>query len=419
MPQPPVIVVPGITATTLHDFYPLEPETVWSAIQHQAYTRVALHPDNVRYEALEPARVLPANPFGRVYGDLLEALRHDLTAKADEPTPVFGFGYDWRQDCSFSAQQLAAFVEEALARTALVPHYHEPPTEIDLVGHSMGGLIIARYLADRAAERGPGRKRTARVRRVVTIGTPFRGSMDAVLKVAMGMGLLTGPEPREREREAARTISALYQVMPSYPGAVSFPAGLPPDLFDVRVWQPSIIETLAEFIRLHQARIAAPALLAQYLKTARAFIDGVNALKPADALRNGEDDWLPIAGIGAETHLRADVRLDAQNRPWFFFAAPVNAGADTGDNTVPFPGAVPDFLNPDRFVCVRKDDLSFWELRDRLLVEVGTLHAFLPKINHVHKLVIRFLRDDLRWTLKAWPAPGVSRVRWPAWLQPR
>jgi hypothetical protein len=47
---------------------------------------VALHPDNVRYEALEPARVLPANPFGLVYGDLVEALRTTSPPKGEYDT---------------------------------------------------------------------------------------------------------------------------------------------------------------------------------------------------------------------------------------------------------------------------------------------------------------------------------------------
>src|SRR5712672_2276974 len=90
--QPPVIVVPGITATTLEDFYPVEPETVWSAVLHKEFQRLALHPDDFRYEALEPARVRARNLYNIVYGDLVEALRHELSPVADRPTPVFGFG---------------------------------------------------------------------------------------------------------------------------------------------------------------------------------------------------------------------------------------------------------------------------------------------------------------------------------------
>jgi len=425
--QPPVIIIPGITATTLYDLYPVEPEVVWSAVLQKAHDRIALHPDNqpgqTYYEAVEPARVVPVNPFGMVYGDLVEALRYDLTSRADRPVPVFGFGYDWRQDCAISVRRLAAFIDEVLARTALMPRYRDaPPREVDLVGHSMGGLIIAGYLASTGVDVTKDKKATSKVRRVVTMGAPFRGSIDSVQKVAMGMGLLTGPDPQDREREAARTIPALYQLLPTYKGAFTFAPGLPADLFDPAVWQPSILATLGEFIRLSDARKDPATLLAEYLGAAKAFIAGVNALRPTRVLEEGLAAWLPIVGMDAETHTRGAVTLDAKKKPFFGFAPPVNAypaTTDTGDNTIPLAGAKPDFLSLECLVGVRKEDLTFWEFRDRLLVEVGTFHAVLPKMNHIHKLVIRFLRDDLTWELRAWPVPGVAKPAWPAWLAPR
>jgi hypothetical protein len=286
----------------------------------------------------------------------------------------------------------------------------------------MGGLVIAGYLASAGVDVTKDRKATAKVRRVVTLGTPFRGSIDSVQKVAMGMGLLTGPDPKDREREAARTIPSLYQLLPTYKGAFTFAPGLPADLFDPAVWQPSILATLGQFIRLSGARKDPATLLAEYLAAARTFVASVNALRPERVLEGGVAAWLPIVGMDAATHVRGAVTLDAKKKPYFGFAPPVNdypTSADTGDNTVPLAGAKPDFLPLESLVGVRKEDLSFWEFRDRLLVEVGTFHAFLPRINHVHKLVIRFLRDDLAWQLRAWPVPGVARPAWPAWLGTR
>jgi hypothetical protein len=94
--QNPVIVLPGITATGLEDFYPIPPEEVWSAVLSKSYERISLHPDDLRYEAQQPARVQPRQPFSLLYGDLVDALRHDLSSKHDEPTPVYLFAYDWR-----------------------------------------------------------------------------------------------------------------------------------------------------------------------------------------------------------------------------------------------------------------------------------------------------------------------------------
>ncbi|MDY6837847.1 MAG: hypothetical protein SWH78_07720 [Thermodesulfobacteriota bacterium] len=63
MIQPPVMVVPGITASNLDDFYPIPPEAVWSTVLKKKYDRIALHPDDVPYEAREPVRVRAVSIF--------------------------------------------------------------------------------------------------------------------------------------------------------------------------------------------------------------------------------------------------------------------------------------------------------------------------------------------------------------------
>ncbi len=76
---PPVIVVPGITASVLRDEYDLPPSRVWSTALKRGFDRVALHPQDQRYEAREPARVTPSHPFPVAYEDLIEELRDGLS----------------------------------------------------------------------------------------------------------------------------------------------------------------------------------------------------------------------------------------------------------------------------------------------------------------------------------------------------
>jgi hypothetical protein len=54
----PIAVVPGIIANYLCDECQLPPELVWGMLEKD-YDRVALHPENLRCEAREPARVMP------------------------------------------------------------------------------------------------------------------------------------------------------------------------------------------------------------------------------------------------------------------------------------------------------------------------------------------------------------------------
>ena len=93
---PPVIVLPGITGTNLRDEYQTPPDLVWSLLKND-YARVALHPDNPRYEALEPARIQADSVFDIAYKELIQELRYNLRLKEDKPVPVFPFAYDWRQ----------------------------------------------------------------------------------------------------------------------------------------------------------------------------------------------------------------------------------------------------------------------------------------------------------------------------------
>ena len=163
----PVIVVPGITGTQLRDEYQLPPEVVWSVLQHE-YARIALHPDDPRYEAQEPARVQADNVFDVAYKELIQELRYNLREKEDESVPVFPFGYDWRQPLEIVVEQFSEFVDEVIARTGLIRHYADAgymnDPKVNLVGHSMGGLIITGYLAKK------GKK--ARVAKVATLATP-------------------------------------------------------------------------------------------------------------------------------------------------------------------------------------------------------------------------------------------------------
>jgi len=171
MPNP-VVVVPGIIANYLRDDYPLPPESVWEVLEgSKKYERASLHPDDLRYEAIEPARVAPGQLYEVAYKELIEALRHDLTLRPDQPVPVFPFAYDWRQPITITCTVLSSFIDEVIARTLLMRHYASDTTytanpRVDLVGHSMGGLVIAGHLA----LAGPHH----RVGSVVTLAAPFR-----------------------------------------------------------------------------------------------------------------------------------------------------------------------------------------------------------------------------------------------------
>jgi pimeloyl-ACP methyl ester carboxylesterase len=422
MPIPnPVVFVPGITASELRDEYPVDFERVWGVVSKD-YERVALHPDDPRYEAKQPSRVVGDRVFRLVYGEFVEELRHNLSPKPNVPVPVFPFGYDWRQPIELTAARLAGFIDEVIARTVLLPQYdkagYADAPKVNLVGHSMGGLVIAEYLAQ-----ARGGHRAAKI---ATLGSPFRGSHEAVLKVATGTADLGTNRSSSREREMARVTPALYHLIPAYPGAVAADPGLKSDLFDPEAWQPAVLQSIEYYVRLYgrsdgPPRDRARDLFGKMLAQANAQRQRMENLKLAD-VGLVDDDWLAVVGVGEHTRFRLHIE-DDRGKPWFDLASKdrVNTwkpGAwrdqvNTGDGTVPYLGAQAAFLKTDKLVCVCDDDFGYWELKDRLLEGVAAgLHATLPLMNLVQRLVVSHFLGTKFGEVWGRPAPDIGAASW-------
>ncbi|MCY4399367.1 MAG: alpha/beta hydrolase [Gemmatimonadetes bacterium] len=435
----PTIVIPGITASVLHDEYELPPEAVWTAVRTKRYDRITLHPEDQRYELHEPARVSSGGPFPLIYEDLTEELRDGLAGEEDEPAPVFPFGYDWRLPLDRIEEHLAALVREVIDRTLLLRHYRDDehyrsnPT-VNLVGHSMGGLVIAGYI-----ERHGGRY----VNKVVTLASPFQGSHEAILKLATGTADLGDESGGARERRMARMTPALYHLLPSFDGALVADDGMETDIFHPDAWQPSVVRTIVHQVR--GWRVTGTELFKDMLDTARTHRQRISELRlstggggegeegPGES--NGDfvrdDDWLAIAGADAETRVSLRVGRDDEGRPRFLLRSDErrndwdsedqDARRNTGDGTVPLAGAIPPFMDESRVVCVTPGDMGYWELRDRALSGLGGFHGLVPKVNMLHRLAIRFLlgASDPHGNTWGRRLPGVDEWKPPLDLRER
>lgn len=420
----PVIVVPGITANYLDDIYRLPPETIWSVLTKD-YQRAALHPDDLRFEAVEPALVRGGQLFEISYRELIEELRYNLKDHEDEPVPVFPFSYDWRQPLEAAASALGDFITEVISRTSLMKRYHKQGYgrdrngRVSLIGHSMGGLVIAAHL-QQARDK-------SRVGRVVTLATPYRGSFEAVIKITTGTANLGTEAPSSREREAARMTPALYYLLPDLPDAVEADGNISEDLFDPAAWQPSVIETIEEYIRLRgldpgNRRRIAREIFAGILGSARQRRDSLKEFRPGHAGLT-EDDWLCVVGADADTRVRLEIGGD-RRAPEFRFRSADRRNRwnsdvpeerwETGDGTVPLRGAIPHFLPLEKIVCVRPDDFGYWEFADKAAMKFGGFHGILPNMDMLHRLIVRFLKDgeDRRGNTWGAPLPQVDPDAW-------
>ena len=421
---PPVIVIPGITGTYLRDEYPLPADRVWGLLEHD-YARVALHPDDPRFEALEPARVRPDGVFEVAYKELIQELRYNLCPTEEEPVPVFPFGYDWRLPLEIIERQLADFVDEVIDRTKLIRHYAEKnygdnPT-VNLIGHSMGGLIITGYLDKR--------KTDARVSKVTTLATPYKGSFEAVIKIATGTANLGADSPQSREREAARLTSSLYHLLPDIKDALEVDdPNFPTSLFDPGLWQHNVIKSVLAYVQKRMAALdeeaKAQELFAKFLEAARAYRDRIDNFDLSQTNLHKED-WLCVVGVNSATRVRMrisntngaplfDLSSKYRLNQWRAKGTKQSEWRWTGDGTVPFEAALPNFLDLENIVCVTPDDYGYWEVQDKLAAGVAGFHGIICNMDMLHRMIVRHFtgRPDIGGNTWGYPAPEVSTKNW-------
>ena len=422
---PPVIFVPGITGTYLRDEYQLPPDRVWGLTQHE-FGRVALHPDDPRFEAMEPARVRADSLFEIPYKEIIQELRYNLCPSENQPVPVFPFAYDWRLPLEIIEKQFSNFVDEVVDRTKLIPHYVEAGyvenPRVNLIGHSMGGLIITGYL-DRKGKSAP-------LSKVVTLATPFRGSFEAVIKIATGTANLGSDQPNSREREAARLTSSLYHLLPAIKDALEVDdPKLPANLFDPALWQLSVVASVLAYVQRQMAFVTeqeqkAQELFTKFLKAAQAYRSRIDRFRLAKTNLSPED-WLCVVGVNSETRVR--MRIQSTERgPMFDLSSkyrlnrwrsdPANPAEWrlTGDGTVPFESALPNFLGLENIVCVTPDDYGYWEVQDKVVASVAGFHAIICNMDMLHRLIVRHFtgKPDIAGNTWGYPAPGIAPEQW-------
>jgi pimeloyl-ACP methyl ester carboxylesterase len=248
--QPPVILLHGIMGSRLEDA--ASGEEVWfgslSRLVFSDYREVALEIDPVSLDPM-PSTLAPSGLadqlagkdfYGNITRTLERAGRYEraLPGEAQEPgsRSYYVFLYDWRQDNAKSAQQLYRFIEQ------IRKDYSNPQLEVDLIAHSMGGLI-ARYFL-RYGKTDVLRDNTFevnldgadRVRRVILLGTPNLGSMSSLHAFIKGKKIGFGRLPPE----VLASMPSVYQTFPhALNDWIITTRGKPlnRDLFDVRIWR--------------------------------------------------------------------------------------------------------------------------------------------------------------------------------------
>lgn len=246
----PVILIPGVFGSRLRDR--ASGDEVWPGpwwrILFSSYADLALELDPQSGTPLASkleAHGIADRVFGRdYYRPILETLtRHGGYAPGVLDTPakkgerrVYVFAYDWRQDNVQSARELHAMIE------AVRRDYADPALRVDLVAHSMGGLIARYYLRFGTRDVLDGAPQpvamegSRHVRKLVLLGTPNLGSVKSLHAFLSG-------EPIGLGRIAPATLATMpsaYQLFPHPLASWLVDIDGKPlyeDLFSVETWR--------------------------------------------------------------------------------------------------------------------------------------------------------------------------------------
>jgi len=148
--------------------------------------------------------------FGRLdpYRNIIDELR-DVCAHPDAFTT---YRYDWRQPVAVTALDFATFAHDHL-KNWRQHRDARPEAGLCIVGHSMGGLVACR---------GALELDETDVNLIITLGTPFEGSVRAVKAIAHGdiapLGLHS-----DKIREVVRDMASVYDLLPTYACLTSDP----------------------------------------------------------------------------------------------------------------------------------------------------------------------------------------------------
>ena len=248
----------------------------------------------------------------------------------------FEFAYDWRRDNRVAARSLERQALRWLADWREMSG--NGSARLVLVAHSMGGLVARHFL-----ETAGGWRNTAAL---VTFGTPYRGSPNALKALANGHVLAKVADVSA----LVRSLTSVYQLLPTYEAYVG------EDFSAVRIGDASGI----------------PNLSADRVVAARAFHDAIRSAQATNATEEAYTrDFRIIPFIGTQQPTFTFARSSMDGVELMRQHAGRNYG---GDGTVPrisaLPGEMPTdegaFFIADRHASLQNSNAALAHLCARL-----------------------------------------------------
>lgn len=319
-----VVVLPGIMGSTLAK----NGKLVWSPSAGAVLRAIGTFGRSIKKlqlpegigdehpnDGVEPAglmpdlHVLPGIWSANIgYSALLDWLRstfHLIEAPLDDPNCFGNFlpiSYDWRLSNRYNGRRLKSIVEPALEKWRSQSSEFKD-AKLVFICHSMGGLV-ARWYIDREGGAGITRK-------LITLGTPHRGALNALEQLVNGAHVGLGPMGPELTG-FARSLPSLHQLLPEY----------------------ACVETAKGLMKTTETEI--PELSVEMVADAMRFH------KKLDDSWGGDYDFHPIVGFRQPTKTTASItgsRITSLSS--------IEGNEEGGDGTVPRLSAIPAKFPPD------------------------------------------------------------------------
>jgi hypothetical protein len=273
------------------------------------------------------------------YGKIAKTIRGEFDIQPG--ANFFEFPYDWRRDNRVHAHRLARESWGWLKRWR--EQSGNGNAKLVLIAHSMGGLICRYFL-----EVLDGWENT---RLLVTFGTPYRGSLNALDFIVNGMKKKLGGFTLLNFTDLVRSYTAVYQLLPIYP-CVDPGTGTLARVTEIDSIPELIPERAADALAFHQA-----------------IREAVEEHANLPDYRNRGYGITSIAGMFQPTRQSMVIRDgDVQ------ILRTYEGRDEGGDGTVPSVSATPiELSNQDREIYVRERHASLQNADHSLGQMIGLL----------------------------------------------
>lgn len=385
-----VVILPGITGSVLQK----EGKDVWAVSGQAAWQAFSTLGDSLQWLKLEgddpdaeylddgikatrlanDAHLVPGlvkidgyTTTARLITDYFEVIPGDI--REDKPANFFKFPYDWRRDNRVNAKLLKKYLDLRLKQWRENTGIKD--AKVILMAHSMGGLVSRYYIEVLEGWRD--------CKALITFGTPYRGSLNAVNFLANGY------KKRFLDlTEVMRSFPSVYQLMPIY----------------------KMLQIDKEYHRIAEAPVELPYIIKERaedaLKFHREIEDAVNRHQN-DAAYLKSYKIIPIVGTKQTTFQSANL-ADGKLTISLDLPTGIDLLLGDGDGTVPYLSAIPIELSSEYRETYISEQHGSLQNNDKVLGQL------LERLKGMQVIGLDNIRDpfDVEVSPKAAEQPAIS-----------